>query len=99
MPAQGWIFGELSIADLAVAAFFRNAAFARWQPDPARWPRSSALVERALALDAFEQLKAYELKTLRTPIPQHRTVLGDLGAPLTVETFGTAAPRRGVMAT
>ncbi|PPE73533.1 glutathione S-transferase family protein [Solimonas fluminis] len=99
MPSQGWIFGELSIADIAVAAFFRNAGFARWQPDPVRWPRSSALVERALALDAFERLKAYEHKTLRTPIPQHRAVLGDLGAPLTAETFGTAAPRRGVMAT
>lgn len=36
LPAEGWIFGELSIADISISAFFRNAGFARWQPDAAR---------------------------------------------------------------
>lgn len=99
LPAEGWIFGELSIADIGIAVFFRNAGFARWQPDAARWPKTAGLVARALALEPFERLKAYEQKCLRTPIPQHREVLGDLGAPLTAETFGTQAPKRGVMAT
>lgn len=98
MPAQGWIFGELSIADIAISALFRNAGFARWQPDAARWPKATALIERTLALAAFEKLKAWENRTLRTPIPQHRGVLAEMGAPLTIDTFGTVAPRRGVMA-
>ncbi|AXQ28646.1 glutathione S-transferase family protein [Solimonas sp. K1W22B-7] len=99
LPAQGWIFGELSIADIGVAVFFRNAGFARWQPDVARWPKTAALVQRALALEAFERLKPYEHKSLRTPIPQQRAALMEMGAPLTTETFGTAAPRRGPMST
>jgi len=99
LPAEGWIFGELSIADISISAFFRNAGFARWQPDAARWPRTASLVARTLALEPFERLKAYEHKCLRTPIPQHRAALGDLGAPLTAETFGTQVPKRGVMAT
>ena len=49
-PADGFIFGELSIADVAIACFFRNAAFARFEVDAARWPRTAAFVERVLAL-------------------------------------------------
>src|SRR5262249_41477332 len=30
LPAEGFLFGDLSIADIAIAVFFRNAAFARF---------------------------------------------------------------------
>src|SRR5262249_19771170 len=48
-PADGFFFGALSIADVAIASFFRNAAFARLTVDAARWPRTAALVARVLA--------------------------------------------------
>jgi hypothetical protein len=35
---------------------------------------------------------------MRTPIPQHREALAELGAPLSAGTYGTTSPRRGVMA-
>jgi len=97
LPAEGYACGDLSIADIAIACFFRNAAFARFSIDAARWPISAALVERVLGLDAFQQLKRFEDRLMRTPIPQHRDVLASMGAPLTAETVGTLAPRRGVM--
>ena len=33
LPADGWLFGEIGLADIAIASFFRNAAYARFAPD------------------------------------------------------------------
>jgi glutathione S-transferase len=97
LPAQGFLFGELGIADAAIAAFFRNAAFARFVPDPARWPRTAGFVARALASEPFARLAPFEDLAIRTPIAEHLGALGALGAPLTRESFGRAVPRRGIM--
>jgi glutathione S-transferase len=96
-PAEGFLFGTFSIADVSIAVFFRNAAFAAFTIDVTRWPRTAALVERVLARDAFRRLAPFEERMLRTPLPQHRDVLRDMGAPIMAETYGTTAPRRGVM--
>jgi glutathione S-transferase len=97
LPKQGFLFGAPCIADLSIACFFRNAAFARFTVDAGRWPKSAGFVERVLALEAFERLRPFEERMLRTPIPQQRAALAELGAPLTAESFATATPRRGVM--
>ena len=97
LPQAGFIVGALSIADISIAAFFRNAGFARYSVDAARWPLTAAFAERVLALDGFMRLKPFEDKLLRTPIAQHRAALAELGAPLTAETYATAAPRPGIM--
>ena len=97
VPADGFLFGDVSIADIAVATFFRNAAFARMRVDAVRWPRTAGFVDRVLQLPAFVALRRFEDATLRTPLPQQRAALAELGAPLTAESFGTATPRRGVM--
>ncbi len=97
VPAEGFIFGSVSIADISVASFFRNAAFARFRVDAGRWPRTAAFVDRVLALDGFTALAPLEDRLIRTPIPQHRAALTELGAPLTEETYGTLTPRRGMM--
>ena len=99
LPVEGFLFGELGIADTALAAFFRNAAFARFTPDGARWPRTAAFVARALASEPFARLAPFEDLAIRTPIPEHRRVLAELGAPLTLESFGRATPQRGIMPT
>ena len=97
LPADGFLFGGPSIADVSIASFFRNAAFARFTPDAARWPTTTAFVERVLGLDAFERLRPFEDRMIRTPIARQRAVLAEMGAPLTSETCGTMTPRRGVM--
>ena len=97
VPADGFLFGDVSIADIALATFFRNAAFARMRVDAARWPRTAGFVDRVLQLPAFVALRRFEDATLRTPLSQQRAALAELGAPLTAESFGTATPRRGVM--
>jgi len=97
LPAAGFAFGELSVADIAIACFFRTAAFARFAVDAERWPRTAGLVERVLQLDSFQKLKPYEDRMMRTPIAEHRAVLAEMGAPLTAESYATAVPRRGLM--
>lgn len=97
VPADGFLFGELSIADIALASFFRNAAFARFTIDAARWPRMAAYVARVLDTPGFARLRPLEDALARTPIAQHRARLAELGAPLCAETWGTPTPRRGIM--
>ena len=96
-PAAGFIFGALSIADIAIACFFRNAAFARFSVDGARWPKTKAFVERVLQVESFQKLKPFEDRSVRTPIAQHREALAQIGAPLMSESYGTTTPRRGIM--
>ena len=97
LPADGFACGALSIADIAIGCFFRNAAFARFTVDAARWPVTAAFVTRVLRLESFQRLKPFEDRLLRTPIPQQRAVLAEMGAPLMQETYGTVTPRRGLM--
>ncbi|MFI5396820.1 MAG: glutathione S-transferase family protein [Candidatus Binatia bacterium] len=97
VPCEGFVFGNVSIADISIATFFRNAAFARFRVDDARWPKTVAFVDRVLALDSFAKLKPLEERLMRTPIAQHRSALAEMGVALTSETYGTARPSRGVM--
>jgi glutathione S-transferase len=96
-PADGFMLGELTIADIALAAFFRNLEFCRYELDASRWPNVDAHVRRTLALDAFERLVPYEQQSLRVPVTEVRGALQALGAPLTDTTHGTNAPRKGPM--
>jgi glutathione S-transferase len=98
LPPAGFACGDFSIADVAIAAFFRNAAFARFAIDAARWPRTAGLVERSLATGPFRRLVPFEERMLRTKIPEQRAALATIGAPLTAETWATATPRRGIAA-
>ncbi|MGN6224630.1 glutathione S-transferase family protein [Pseudoxanthomonas sp.] len=97
LPAEGFLFGDVGVADVAIAAFFRNATFVRYRIDANRWPRAAAFVERMHALPAFAALAEFEDRTLRTPVAQQREVLIDMGAPVAATTFGNIAPRRGIM--
>lgn len=96
-PSEGFRFGALSIADIALACFFRTASFVRFQIDAARWPRTAAWMARTLATPAFEKLAKMENAIARVPIPEQRAMLKTLGAPLSADTYASATPRRGVM--
>ncbi len=99
-PQAGFLFGsELSIADISIAAFFRNTTFARYTVDATRWPKTASLVARVLATAGFASLAPFEERCIRTPIPGHRGALAEIGAPLTEDTWGGEKPRAGVMPT
>jgi glutathione S-transferase len=96
LPEQGFLYGTPGLADIAIACFLRNAAFARYQVDPLRWPRTATFTDRVLALDCLARLQPYEALMLRTPIPAQREALAAAGAPVSLDTVGGPTPRRGV---
>jgi glutathione S-transferase len=96
-PASGFLFGSVSIADIAVAVPFSNLGWARVVPDRERWPRTLAWAERTTALPALARLTRIADRLVQTPPQQHRAVAAELGLPLTEGTLGAAAPRRGPM--
>ena len=97
LPEDGWLFGEFGIADIAIASFFRNAAYADFEPDADRWPKVAAFVACALAHDAFASIKRFEDIQRGVDIKGRRQALLDAGAPLTNDTLGTPTPRKGMM--
>ena len=100
LPAERFLFGaELLTADAAIAAFFRNAAFARYTVDRERWPRTAGYVARALAHESFARLVPFEESSLRVPVAKQREAVAAAGAPVSAETLGTDTPRRGVLST
>ena len=93
LPADGFIFGSISIADISIACYFRTAAFVRYAIDAARWPRTAAFVARVQSLRVFQKLARYEDCMLRTPLSEQRALLQAAGAPLTSATLGDGAVR------
>lgn len=99
LPTEGFLFEGLGLglADIAIACFFRNAAYAGFEVDPWRWPRTAGFVGRALSHSVFEKLYLFEQAQIRSSPQGRRAALLDAGAPLTADTLGTPEPRRGVM--
>lgn len=89
LPPAGFLFESVSISDLSLASFFRNARFANYEIDKQRWPQTAGYIERVLGLPAFQQLVPFEQLSLRTPIQQHRAALIEAGAPISAQTLGT----------
>ncbi len=96
-PAQGFLFDELSIADIAVAVSFSNLRWARIELDQARWPKTSAWVARTNETPALSRLNGLGEKMMRVPPDQQRGALAELGVLLTRSTLGTSVARRGPM--
>jgi glutathione S-transferase len=41
LPQSGFLFGEIGVADISIASFFRNGAYAGFETDAVRWPRTA----------------------------------------------------------
>ncbi|WP_329742236.1 glutathione S-transferase family protein [Dyella sp. A6] len=95
LPQERFLFGALSVADIAIASCFRTASFVRYEIDQTHWPRSAAFVARVLAQPVFSPLITYENVMLRLPLAEQRAALLAAGAPLTEDTLGTDSPRHG----
>jgi glutathione S-transferase len=97
LPASGYLFGDIGVADIAIASMFRNAAYGGFEPDSERWPRTAAFVSRVLDHPAIASLLRFEDVQRGVEIRRRRQALLDAGAPLTAETMGLKEPRKGVM--
>lgn len=96
-PADGFLAGSISIADIAVAIPFSNLKWARVEPDKQRWPKTFAWVEHTLAVPALAKVTGFADSLMQTPPDRHRAALAELGVALTEKTVATGKPRRGPM--
>jgi glutathione S-transferase len=97
LPETGFLFGEIGLADISLASFFRNAAYAGFEPDAARWPRTAGFVTRTLEHRSIASLLPFEDVQRSAEIKHRRQALLDAGAPLTPESLGTREPQKGMM--
>lgn len=97
LPADGFLFGPIGVADIAIASFFRNADYAGLTVDAARWPCSAAFIQRTLAHPCIADLLPFEGVQRAAAIKGRRQALLDAGAPLSDRTWGEREPRKGVM--
>ncbi len=64
VPADGFVFGEFTMADLAIVSPFINAAYAGYEVDSATWPNMAGLIARVRALPAVKAVTDVEAKNL-----------------------------------
>ena len=97
LPQDGFLFGDIGLADISIASFFRNAAYADFEPNEARWPKTSRFVRRTLDHPSIASLLPFEDVQRSVEIKRRREALLAAGAPLTAASLGTREPQRGVM--
>lgn len=78
-PATGFLFGDLSIADLSLAPAFLNARAVQVEVDPGRWPRVAAWLTRMNDETPLGPLNKLARALMRTPLESHRDRLADFG--------------------
>ena len=64
VPADGFVFGEFTMADLSIASPFFNAAYAGYEVDASRWPAMAGLIARVKALPEVAAVLEKEAKSL-----------------------------------
>lgn len=97
LPADGFLFGRLSVADISIACVLRNAEFVRFRVDAERYPRTAGFVDRMFGLEVFARLRPIEERLLGVAPAAQWSALRDTEAPLTAETWGSETPHPGLM--
>lgn len=64
LPADGFLFGEFGVADIALTSPFVNAGYAGYTIDADRWPKAAAFVLRIKENSVVAPLLAAEAKAL-----------------------------------
>src|SRR4051812_28054698 len=68
LPAEGYLFGRIGMADIAIASFFVNAGYAGFQVDRERWPKVARFVAAVLAEPVMAKLMGFEAIQLNASI-------------------------------
>jgi glutathione S-transferase len=64
VPPEGYLFGNFTTADIAVASPLFNAAYGGYSVDATRWPRMAAFVQRVAEHPAVAKVKEVEMQFL-----------------------------------
>ena len=97
LPEAGYLFGPLSLADIAVTSFFVNAGYVGFKVDGKCWPKVARFVAAVLGEPVLQKLLGFEAIQMNATLKGRRQALLDAGARLTQNSWGLSEPRRGVM--
>jgi glutathione S-transferase len=93
-PSQGFLFADLSIADIAVAVFEPNLRWSRVELDRGRWPKTVAWMERVSKVPAIAGVTKLGSKLMRaSSLDQHRVLLAGAGVAVTETTLAAVKPQ------
>lgn len=60
VPDQGFLFGDIRLADVCLVSPFINAGYAGYEVDPARWPTFAGYMQRVKADPVMKRVLAEE---------------------------------------
>ncbi|NVJ99730.1 MAG: glutathione S-transferase family protein [Alphaproteobacteria bacterium] len=75
VPEGGFIAGDASVADIMIGALFRNANWAGWQIDAARWPNMAAYLTRVADIPSLAKMNALGEALMGTNPREHQTIV------------------------
>ncbi len=64
VPAEGFVFGDFTMADLSIVSPFINASYAGYEVDATRWPAMAGLIARVKAQPQVAAVLEKEAKAL-----------------------------------
>ena len=67
VPADGFVFGDFTMADLSIASPFFNASYAGYDVDASRWPSVAGLITRVREQPQVAAVLEKEAKALGLP--------------------------------
>lgn len=98
IPEEGFLFGDVTLADLSLAPAFFNARAVGLTPEPERWPRLAAWLDRMEAETPLGHLNQLAGKLMRTPLHAHRARLEQFDlVPSTAHDWSGETATRGPM--
>lgn len=69
VPQEGFLFGEFCTADVALLSPMVNAAIGGYEPDPGRWPKYAAYLDRVRAYEPVARVLATEKEFMNSMFP------------------------------
>lgn len=96
-PAAGFVFGDLSIADISLAVHVRNLRWARHELPAEIAPKATAWLARVEAHPALARISAIADMCMRTKPAEQGGVMAAKGLTVAADSLAAATPRRGPM--
>jgi glutathione S-transferase len=96
-PEDGFVCGDLAIADIAVAVHFANLRWSRVELDLSPWPNTTAWIDRVERTPALARFTTLAERSLTARRAERRALFGETGVALTETTFAGEGFRKGPM--
>jgi len=96
-PDDGFVCGDLAIADIAIAVHFANLRWSRTAADLSPWPTTTGWIDRVERTPALAKLTMLAERAMVARGAERRALYGEMGIPLTETTFAGEGFRKGPM--